>query len=399
MTDRNNMVGAKTCLFIFILMVLISFLNGVFTGRFNGDFAGVLITIDLVNQCFVFLFSVLPFVFLWVVYVLFNRIHFHKVRENIIEKRVSAFFIVFLIWSFYVTLMYGVGIMAVSQYSDPGFLTYLIYFTNRIDPFYIGALFILVYRGRYLYPFIILLCILGVLRGGVGVFLYVSLALIIRYNISIFKVFLKRPVLSVVLILMFPLMLEVIFSIRATMRGEVSVDDLTVLQLIIGKLVGRFSSFSNLGMIVQKKDYFMSFVTSMDPLYFVKHFLSAFFGKDMIPVIIPERLLINVFGGDLVDKSYMVSLPGNMYVSSLVSPFITGLNLLLVLFTMISVFIITNLIGFSKSNELAFILLLYPTMSGSALEFAKLLLSLFLIYIILSVCRFKVRMPVNGVNS
>ncbi|MCX9040139.1 hypothetical protein NLN82_29610, partial [Citrobacter portucalensis] len=68
-----------------------------------------------------------------------------------------------------------------------------------------------------------------------------------------------------------------------------------------------------------------------------------------------------------------------------------------VMTTIILVFIVCGQVGFDKSNEYALILLLYPCMSGSAQEFSKLLLSLFLILIILKLC--KIRLKIHRVST
>lgn len=395
MTSKN--LGAKTCFNIFMFTAFISFLYALLCGKYNGDFAGVLVYLGCLPLLLVFLLSILPFVLLWVIYSFFKHVNFKEDDRCFLSKRVTSFFLVFMTWSFFVTVLYGVGIMATSQNTAPGAISYIIYLTNRIDVFYLGVLFILLYNGRFLIIAVFFLCLLGILREGIGVFLYVTLALIVKYNLSVTRFLFKRPLLSLFLIFIAPFLLELIFTLRSVMRAEDLTDSLSVSQLIIGKLIGRFSSFSNFGMIMQSKEYFLSNIPYIDPFYFIKHYLSAFVGKDIIPDFIPERLLINIFGGDLFDKSYMVGLAGNLYVSALIDPLIMILNFVVVMTTIILVFIVCGQVGFDKSNEYALILLLYPCMSGSAQEFSKLLLSLFLILIILKLC--KIRLKIHRVST
>ncbi|MCZ9201726.1 O119 family O-antigen polymerase [Escherichia albertii] len=384
-------LGARTCLYIFLFTAFVSYLNALLGGKFNGDFSGVNINLDFIQLLGVFILTCAPFLFLWCVYSLFNRIKFKELDAGQLGFRVSVFFKLFVFWSFFVTINYGVGIMAKSEYNVPAAISYIIYFTNRIDVFYLGVLFILLYQGRFLFFWIFILCVLGVIRGGIGVFLYVSMALILRYNIILGKFFFRRPLLCFLALIISPFVVDSLFYIRELLRGDYINEQFTFYQLIIGKLIGRFSSFSNLGMIFQNEGYFLQNTFIMDQFYFVKHFFSAFIGQSIIPDIIPERLLINIFGGDLFDKSYMVGLSGNMYISSMISPTIMMINLILIFISVICTFIVAGLIGFKYSREYAFALLLYPCMSGSAQEFAKLLLSMLFIMLILASCNIKLK--------
>jgi hypothetical protein len=88
--------------------------------------------------------------------------------------------------------------------------------------------------------------------------------------------------------------------------------------------------------------------------------------------VTPERMLINVYGGDSVDVSFMVGLPGNLFMAWLISPPLALLNASLVVVMCMITFRLARLLKSTWANEFALILLLYPLTSGVSNEFSSL---------------------------
>jgi hypothetical protein len=173
--------AARACAFIFACAAFLSYAYVLVTGQYNGDFYGVPETLGVLGQTAIFAASVLPYIFGWQLYKFYKRRRMPRTIP-LPPARVTVVFFIFVIWFIVLAVTYGVGVMGKPLYEAPGAITPLIQLTNRINPFYLGVLFILVHQGsrKVLWLGIVLLVCLGIARAGLGVVLYIALALIVR---------------------------------------------------------------------------------------------------------------------------------------------------------------------------------------------------------------------------
>ncbi|RJX72377.1 hypothetical protein DZ860_08170 [Vibrio sinensis] len=373
-----------SCFLIFIGATILSYLYVNITGLYNGDFGGVSTELSRLDLAVVLLLTLLPYVVLFFFYVFFKSISLGNERKVIIttSRRVTYLFCLILIWYLFVTFYFGVGLMGQGDVGVPAFISPFIKIINRINPFYLGVLFILVHEGskKVLFFIVIALAVLGLSRAGIGVFLYIIMAFFVRLNFSPTSYVKKYPIRFILLIFIFPSFIGTIYDIRNELRDEILVSSLSIFELVFIKLIGRFSSFPNLAMIIQENIYFINNLPNLSENYFMLHGFAAVAGVSVIPDVIPERLLINIFGGDLFDKSYMVGFFGNLYISYLKSPIICVYNLFFLFLCILITYVYSIKLRFKYSVEYATLLLIYPMTSGSSLEFSTLALSVFLFY-------------------
>jgi len=380
--------AARLCLWMFISFVLISFLYTIITKTYNGDFYGVPVRISVVLLIANLIFSIFPFIFSWQIYLYYKKKKTSKyisVPENIW----GIFMLIIILWNIFITLTYGVGIMGKPIYNAPSGIRLIIQILNRIDYLYGSLLYILIIdkKNKTQILFILLMILLAYLRAGLGIFLYLGLVYIVKYYDEIIYFIKRRTILVVCLIVVFPVTVSYLYSLRASLRSNQVINNINN-KIITGVLIGRLSSFSNSAMVLQEKRYFINNVNYLNNFYYEKQAMSVIFGVELIPKNRPEYLLRNVFGGDIENSSFMVGIPGNFYIAGFKSTVILIVNILFTMLMIISVFFFMSYLKVTFAAEFALILLLYPLTSGVSNEFSKLAFSLFVFFIILVVIRF-----------
>jgi len=375
--------GAKTVIFLFLTSIIISYLYALVTGKYNGDFLGINVEINNLLLFINFIISIIPFAFLWFVYLYYKKKTINMVVQvpyNFFE----LFFFVIIIWHIAVTFLFGVGIMTGQISTAPTLLKPLLFIMNRFQPVYVGVMYILICRNkRKEILAIALILLIGISRAGLGFFLYIAIALLIKYNVLIISYIKKHLFVVIIALLLFPFFVDLMFNIRNQLRTKTDVhqSDLTSLQLITGKLFGRLSSFSNSAIMLQEPAYFYLAAQSLNPYYFQLQVLGGLFGAQFIPNEIPERQLINMYSSEN-NGTYMCGTQGNLIISMFKSPYILLLNIITILVLVIITFKIIRLLNIPLVNELALILLAYPIMSGVGNEFSFLLANFIMVFLV-----------------
>jgi hypothetical protein len=380
--------AARTCALLFMLAVVVSFGYILSTGSYNGDFYGVPEQLGFLGQVGMLIVGSMPYAVGWWMYCYFKARPI-KGTVAVSDQRVTMTFFVLVIWFMALAYNYEVGVLGKPLYQAPAIITPFIQLTNRINPFYLGVLFILVHRGSRKVLILGITCLigLGILRAGLGVFLYIFLALLVRHYRKIIN-YLKRNRLTIVMVsVALPIAVAELYSLRSTLREQDESVELVISasDVITAKLMGRLSSLSNSNMVVQESSFFRNEVAKLDPLYFQRQALGGIFGVSFIPVNTPERMLINVNGDDFFDMSFMVGVPGNLFLALLISPLVFLLNLATLLLMCAATFYFARKLNFPLSNEFALVLLLYPLTSGVANEFSTLFMALLSFCILFSV--------------
>lgn len=377
-TELDGYRAARVCIIFYLCSLIGSFSYILMTGIYNGDFYGVPETIGLIGQLLIFVASALPYALAWGLYKFFKAKPQRRAVQIPVRKLTITFFVI-IIWFIILTIKYDVGVLGKEIYDAPSGIKFIIQISNRFNPFYLGVLFIICHRGSrtILVSGIMLLIVLGILRAGLGVFLYIFLALIIR-NYNGIKNYIRRNRLKfLIFIIIFPMLVSELYSLRNHLRkGSEAEVAFSVVEILTARLMGRLSSVSNSALVFQETSYFETETRLLDPFYFQRQAFGGVFGVKYLPEVTPERMLINVYGGDYKDVSFMVGLPGNFYMSWLISPVIAMLNLITVIAMSIAVFYFARKLKVPFINEYALILLLYPLTSGVSNEFSSLVVAM-----------------------
>ncbi len=366
-------VGARICTLLFVAAAVASFVYVLVTGTYNGDFFGVSETLGLAGQTAMLVAGLAPYGIGWFIYRIYKASPYRGTIP-VPPRRLYATFFILMVWFILLALKWDVGVLAKEIYDAPALIKPFIQISNRINPFYLGVLFILMYRGPRggLLLGIALLIVLGLARAGLGVFIYILLALLIRENASLIRFAKRFKVVILVSLLVFPTLVSQLYQLRSSLRDKDPEVELTVAQVITARLVGRLSSFSNSALVVQETQHFQSAVGQLDPLFYERQAFGGIFGAAFVPEATPERMLINVYGGDLVDISFMVGVPGNIYMAWLISPALALVNFTLMVAMCVATFKLARMMRIPVANEFALMLLLYPLTSGVSNEFSSL---------------------------
>lgn len=366
-------MGARICTLFFVTAAVASYFYVLVTGTYNGDFFGVQETLGPALQSCMLVAALIPYGIGWLVYRFFKA-RPHRATIPVPQRRLTIAFFVLVVWFIVLALKWDVGVLAKEIYDAPAAIKPFIQISNRLNPFYLGVLFILMYRGprKVLWLGIVLLIVLGIARAGLGVFIYILLASLIRGHASIARFIRRYKIAVVVGLLVIPTLVSQLYELRSTLRGTEPEVELTIAQVITARLVGRLSSFSNSALVVQETGLFQSAVKQLDPLFYERQAFGGVFGVTFLPEVTPERMLINVYGGDFVDVSFMVGAPGNLYLAWLISPVIASINLALMIAMCVVTFTLARMLRIPVANEFALMLLLYPLTSGVSNEFSSL---------------------------
>jgi hypothetical protein len=381
--------AARLCLWMFISFVFISFLYVIITKTYNGDFYGIPVRISIDLLIFNLLLSIAPYFFTWFIYIYFKQ---KKTRQfiSVPVRFWGIFMLAIILWNIFITINYGVGIMGKPIYDAPSGIRLIIQILNRIDYLYGSLLYILLVdkKNKTQILFVLLMILLAYLRAGLGIFLYLGLVYILKYYDEIISFTKRRIILVVFIIIIFPVTVSYLYSLRTSLRTNQERRAYSSEKIITGRLIGRLSSYSNSAMVLQEKKYFISNIDYLKNFYYEQQAIAGIFGVGFMPDKRPEYLLINVHGGDIVNSSFMVGIPGNCYIAGFKSPVILLVNLVFTILMIICVFSVMSYFNIIFAAEFALILLLYPLTSGVSNEFSKLAFSLFVFFIIFVVSRF-----------
>lgn len=392
-TKADGISAARLCLLFYLLMLLLSITYVFVTRELNGDFLGVPLSISFLDFGLVSVMSLAPYLVGYQIYKWFTR-SAPAPNVNVSNSMLGITFFAVTLWFIFLAVQYGVGVLGTNIFEPPpGFLQLVIQITNRINPFYLGAFFIVGYQGskKTVGVGILLLVTLGLLRAGLGVFVYVLLALIIR-NHKIFLEGLRRHFFKFVLALgIIPVAasgISQLYELRSELRDTQSLtSDLSGTEVVAGRLAGRLSSVSNTAFIFQTSNLFQSYARTLDPWYFQRQALAPLFGVGIVPENTPERLLINAEGGNLFDVSFMTGVPGNLMLSWFINPLVTLTNIVTIILTVWLSFFFANRLNIPYRNEVCFMLTLYPLTSGVANEFTFIPVTMFALIILFSVIK------------
>jgi hypothetical protein len=371
---RADASGIAWLLGVFVSFNVASFVYTLVTGEYNGDFYGSPIQLPgwVVVACFVA--TTLPFI------IAARMARATMRRRGRMSIAVPVGFLkvavpVTLLLQIYVTYQHQVGIAGLPPYEVAGPVKILILLLNRFQPFYIGTLLILLLpRGSRLTWLIVALVVtVGLLRAGLGGFMYVGLVLMLKHSASLRAFVRRRWITILVAAAVAPLVVASLYQLRSALREDDQLQDLPIMTLATGLFLGRVSPLTNSMMILENDRYFATATRELDSTYFVQQALAGVFGASLAPKVTPQYLLINIDGNDIDRYSYMTGLIGDLAMARHKSWLVALLNLGSVLAMLAATFWLARSWRMENAVPFAFMLLLYPVMSGVAGEIAAIL--------------------------
>lgn len=368
---------------LFVFATLASCGYCVYTDQFNGDFWPLEITLSRGWLFLAALLSIMPYLIGWYLNKLTVQ-HSHNEKRLIVPCWfLESLLLSVFIWDIAITIAFGVGVMSQEVYSAPYWIKPLIQISNRIDPFFIGVFYILSSPKKKSKDVkaALLMITLGLLRAGLGSFVYILIALSIKYREEWFLFFKRRLPILIVLACLAPYAVGKLYSVRSSLRSE-SQEVLTISDLIVAKLAGRLSSYSNFTYIVQQSTEFATSAQKMSPFYYPLQIAGSIVSGELIPSVTPEKMLIDV--NLLYDgySTFMAGVPGNFLIGWFVAPWVAVFNFVLMISMMVGTLNVSQRFGNGNASSVGIGMLLYPLTSGVSYEFAVLLCNVVLIYIL-----------------
>lgn len=365
-----------------ILYNTITFLYCNISGIYNGDYLGVPIENNLLFALG-YILSFIPFIILWQFYTAFKKRS--KSVKIIIPnpKVVKPTFLTILIWQLLVTIFFGVNQLGEDAYNAPYLIKPIIQVMNRFPASIIGGLYIGLFCSRNKKSFVRiswLILLLGVSKKSLYAPINLFYLFLVYYSSDLIAWLKKWKIAVVLAIFILPVIVDFGYTLRDELRGDEHIS-LSSDKLIFGKLVGRLSSLSNLGFIIENTPLLYINSQELDSWYYQKQVLMVACGMKYAPDITPERMLFNVLGDDKPNISYMCSTPGNFMLAAYKSPNIFIVNLLTMLILYYIGFSLIARINMAQKFELLLLFYLVPTMSGVANEVALVTISLCMVTI------------------
>lgn len=362
----------------FALAALLSWAHALLLGTYNGDFSGYPVALGSWTLAAVLLASLAPFA------LLAALARWLPIARPASPARLLPWLVVALLsMEAFFSWRYGVAVMDRPKYSAPPAISLLIQASNRINP-YILLAYLALLPGRWFGPAglgIAAGLLVGLLRRSLIDLPYLGLAIAARWWAA------RRPlrgrklamVMLVVLVVfaLAPSVVGGLYRLRDTLRGAAPATPApNGLALITGRLAGRFSSFSDTATVIEHgANAFRA--AGLTTMYFPKQVLGGAFGAALLPAANPEHILITLKGPTDSLSSYMLGIPGQLYLGWQFSRAAFVVDVAVILATCLAVFALAPLTGVDKPREFALICLAFPMLSGVGGELATTLTTVF----------------------
>lgn len=320
-------------------------------------------------------------------------------RQNIRIAHIKQVFILLAVWQIFVTTYWGVGKMGNEVYSAPLIATAIIVITNRIPLSFLCSILLLSNYPKILrFSFFAITLFVTILKNSLGNFFLLSLIYVLGNITDVVKFIRKHFIIAIIAVLFFPSIASSLYMIRdAGRNNSMTIEEfrelpnVTLDEIIFGKLLGRLSTFSNLAVIIQEPDYFKNTAPQLNLFYPINMALWVVLGNHFRPDCYPEKIMVNFLGDAADDISFMAGLPGLLIISYYKS--LVTLIFVVIVFVILCIlmFKICRLLPVNNSNEFATINLLIMIYSGTFTSFFSFILCFILFILIIKLYKFLIQ--------
>lgn len=372
---QRDWAGARAVIGMFLFFNLVSLIYSLITGEYNGDFYGVPIRLSTVELFGLFALTSVPFLVLGRLGRRFDRKR-PLVAISTAINFLKVFVPVTLALQAFVTWRYGVGIIGADPYEVGGPMKLMVLVLNRFNPFYLGAmLIVLLPRGsrKLEWTTILLMIVVGLLRAGIGVFLYLIIIFLLKYSSDVVAFVRRRKVTTLAALALTPFLIASLYEWRNTLRETEFSEEKTIAAIAAGLFTGRMSALTNTAVVYENRAHFEAAAKALDPAYYYRQALSTFLGAGFNPPLTPQSMLINMNGEGIDNISYMTGAVGELMVAGHVSWLVAVANLFAALAATSATLWLARQFESPKMVRLAVGLLAYPIMSGVPTEISGVL--------------------------
>ncbi|WP_297974931.1 oligosaccharide repeat unit polymerase [uncultured Capnocytophaga sp.] len=385
---EKNINAYKAIRFIFfinIFYVTVSYIYALTTQEYNGDFLNVPVRLNTTILSIIYVLCLIPYWIQWKIYKYFKNKKNTLKKVYVNTKLVEPFVILLLLAHIFIIIVFGVNRVGAPPYQAPAFIKLLIQILLRFDAILWGSFLILFLPQKKLKTTLLisfLLILIGILKGSLGIVNTIFLLFFIKYYKNIVCFIKKKISIVIIIAFLFPTLVEFAYTQRNLIRNvQYEEEKLEPGRLITGKLVGRLSSFSNAAFLVDDAPKYILMAQGFDDYFYQKGMLisidAATYGKGDYS---PEKYLKpNTQEG----YSFMLGSTGILLFSLYKSFFVFIINFLSIIVISILIYWVLIRIKFYYNIELAYISLLYPTLSGVSSEYSFMLLITFIFFLTL----------------
>lgn len=386
----KNIDTTKIILLCYILFVGISYWNVLSTGRYNGDYRrnNSYLTDD--QLFFNFVISSLPFIFLFIIHHGYKKLPAER-YITIPVNALGVFVFALLAFQIMTRLVFGVGRMGdFEKYSAPGWIKIFIQISERFNPSFGVFVYCLSSskKSKYSGFFVLLLIINSVLRFSLGIFVFIAFFVIIYYGKKLLYFIKKWFLLIIMLVFFFPAMVDVLYYYRGYLRSHGQITDISLVEkeratrtnavqvIIIDRLLGRVSSYSDSAIIMERKQTMTRIVTQFPLLQYPKETLTFFSGKLSEKISYMKIMLVSE--GLYSFSSNMTGTQGILLLGLYRSFAGFLINLLTILGIVFLAYRIMLLLKCRNGIELLFMYFCAPAVSGVGKEYMAILMQVIL---------------------
>jgi hypothetical protein len=317
-----------------------------------------------------FLYSLAPFFILFLIYKRCSKI---TGRRHIIinRKALAVYLLISLPVLIAASILYGDGRSAQGGVSYvPLWLKPFTILFNRLDSMFGTFLYAVISpkKDKLKHLLLILLVVLIFSRGSLGIlFALILLYILLTFNGNIINFIVKRILLVLIVLLFAGFFGAQLYTIRSEIRGGPvpSAARLKGVELVVGKIMGRLSSYSNSAMLLERKNTAVPIIRNNIGL--------LEFPREALPL--PRSSSEFTYGHVLIQRSgnayFSPGTPGVIiigYYHSITAMFI---NLIALFVFVILVFNLSFFFRGEKIKELFFLFLCLSTQEGSAGSFGR----------------------------
>ena len=334
----------------------------------------------------VLLITLLPY---WYIYHQYKRsvvkdsmyYEFHPYYNLNVIRNVALVMVIG--WTILCFSGYGVmGTSSVRATSSPIALVRALFFKLAISPW--ALVYILSAKSRKnVLIFVIFVLLSSVSRHSLGGIYYLALWLLYKYYDSVL-VYCKRHYMQIILLLISaPLIISTLYNARSYMRTGVGISESSSNDIILGKLCGRISSFSNNAQILEYYPVLLANADNIPPLFYMYDPLH-FFGYR--PEFESTGRYVNeeVRNGRNENYSIMPGVGGVIVMSMVKSPIIVVINILYMLIAIKIIFWLTRIMRIQNHAGVALFCTIGFATSGDSSELSNYIYGLIFIWIILN---------------
>ena len=275
--SRHEWASTRAVIGLFIAFNVVSLIYSLVTGEYNGDFYGVPVRMSTAELFGMFVLTTLPFLVL----ARMGR-RFDRSRPLLAIGTAMGFLRMFvpltLALQAFVTWRYGVGIIGGDPYEVGGPMKLLVLFLNRFQPFYLGALLIVMLpRGSWKLEWttIALMIVVGLLRAGIGVFLYLVIIFVLKYFNDVVAFVRRHKLATLAVVAAAPFLIASLYQWRNTLRETEFSEEKTIAAIAAGLFTGRMSSLTNTAVVYENSAHFSSASKELVPTYYYRQALST----------------------------------------------------------------------------------------------------------------------------